>query len=69
MVCPFAIAVRVGLAVFVLKAVYDAVCIYQKKHSGAPADDSAAAKKEDAQPKSVEGAPAAAAAATTSGKA
>jgi hypothetical protein len=45
MVCPFTVAVRVGLAVFVLKTVYDAVCIYRKNHPAAPANDDDDAKK------------------------
>lgn len=39
MVCPFTIAVRIGIAAFVLKQVYDAVCIYRKNHGSLPADD------------------------------
>lgn len=30
MVCPFTIAIRVGLVLFLAKALYDAVCTYQQ---------------------------------------
>ncbi|KAG5488149.1 hypothetical protein LSCM1_08218 [Leishmania martiniquensis] len=30
MPCPFSIAIRVGLALFVVKRLYDAVCSYQQ---------------------------------------
>ncbi|CAJ1985667.1 hypothetical protein LDHU3_01.0920:CDS1 [Leishmania donovani] len=30
MVCPFTIAIRVGLVLFVAKTLYDAVCTYQQ---------------------------------------
>ena len=49
MVCPFAIVVRASLVFCVVKTMYDAVCIYCKRHPAAPAKDDDA-KKLAAQP-------------------
>ncbi|KAG5487432.1 hypothetical protein CUR178_08519 [Leishmania enriettii] len=45
MTCPFSIAIRVGLVLFVAKALYDAVCTYQQDKASRGVKDNNSDKK------------------------
>ncbi|KAG5508697.1 hypothetical protein JIQ42_08486 [Leishmania sp. Namibia] len=45
MACPFSIAIRVGLVLFVAKTLYDAVCTYQQGKASRGVKDDNSDKK------------------------